>query len=160
MKPRKIPRGTFLLGGLAGGALAVALQVLGIFGLTQVLRWGPLEAGIDRILTISMIFAGFPAFLAAGGVARLVSHRLAEKPDGGLGTAVMRGALAMAAAGLGLALLCAVPLDALPEKPLHWAPMFGVGALAGALAGAAIAVLTRMRQRRHAGRAAILGENA
>jgi hypothetical protein len=160
MKPRKIPRGTFLLGGSVGGALGIALQVLGIFGLTQVLRWGPLEAGIDRILSISLIFAGFPTFLAAGGVARLVSHRLAEKPAGGLGRAVLRGALAMAAAGMGLALLCAVPLDALPEKPQHWAPMFGVGALAGAVTGAAIGVLVAMRQRRHAARTAILEENA
>jgi hypothetical protein len=148
MKTRKIRRGTFLIGGLAGLTLGVPLQVLGIYGLTQRLGWGPMETGFEHILFISLIFAGFPAFLVSGGAARLVAHRIAERPERGFGRSLVRGALAMGVAGIGIVLLCAVPLGALPENPRHWAPMGGVGLAAGAMTGLAVAVLAGMRQRR------------
>jgi hypothetical protein len=83
-------------------------------------------------------------------VARLVAHRMAERPDSGLGRAVARAAAAMGFAGIGLALICAVPLGVLPEEPKYWWPLAIVGAVAGTVTGVAVAVLAGMRQRRRA----------
>jgi hypothetical protein len=149
MKLRKIPRGTFWLGGLAAVALAVPLLSLGIFGLTQRLHWGPLVAPLDEIFWISLIFSGVPAFLVGGGVARTVAHRIAERDDMTLGKALGLGSITMGVGGIGLAILCAVALGALPADPRVWAPIGGVGLLAGGLTGLALSVLAALRQRRH-----------
>jgi hypothetical protein len=152
MARRKVPLGTFWIGGLTATALGIPLQVIGIYALTQRLGWGPLTAGIDRIFIISLIFAGFPSFVLGGGVARLCAHRLAERGEAGLGRTFARGVTAMGVAGLGVVLLCAVPLGALPDSPRHWGPAAAVGLLAGAVTGAAIALLAGLRYRRHAAR--------
>ena len=80
-------------------------------------------------------------------MARLVAHRLAEEGADirkGVGIATFAGAVV----GLGAAILTAVPLGGLPEKRLHWMPVFVAGALVGAAAGAAVGILVSMRQRR------------
>jgi hypothetical protein len=154
MKVRKIPRGTFLFGGVLGVALAVPLLSLGIFALTQKLGFGPLVAPLDEIFWISLVFSGLPAFVAGGGVARTVAHRGAERADMTLGRALGLGAATMAVGGVGLALLAAVPLGALPDDPRHWAPVGVVGLAAGAVTGLALSLLVALRQRRHVTRVA------
>lgn len=149
MKMRKIPRGTFLTGGLSAMALGVPLTTVGIFGLTQRLGWGPLVVPLDQIFWICLIFSGFPAFLAGGGVARTVAHRMAENPDMSVARGLTLGSLTMSVAGIGLAVLTAVPLGTLPDDPRHWAPLGGVGLAAGLLTGLACSVLVALRQRRH-----------
>jgi uncharacterized membrane protein YbhN (UPF0104 family) len=151
MKLRKIPRGTFLLGGLGAVALSVPLLSIGIYTLTQELGWGPKVASLDDIFWISLIFSGFPALVVGGGVARLVAHRCAEQ-DLSLPRALILGALTLGLGGIGLALVTALPLGALPEDPRHWSPLGGVGLLAGALTGLALSILVALRGRRHRAR--------
>jgi len=154
MRRRKVPRGTFWIGGLTAVALGIPLHVLGIAALSQRLGWGPPQLELDRILIISSIFSGFPAFLAGGGVARLCAHRLAERPGAGVRHALARALPAMGLAGLGLALLCAVPLGLLPDDPRRWGPLGATGLAAGVITGLAIAILAGMRHRRHVARGA------
>ena len=135
---------------MAGLSLGVPLLTSGIYALSQRFSWGPREVSLDRIFVLSLIFSGFPAFVTAGGVARLVAHRIAERPERGLGWAVARAASAMGLAGIGLALICAVPLGVLPEQPKYWWPLAIVGAAAGSVTGIAVAILAGMRQRRRA----------
>ncbi len=150
VKIRKIPRGTFWIGGLASLALQIPLVTAGIYGLTHPVGWGARAHGLEHILSISAIFAGIPALLVGGGVARLAAHRLAERPEIGLAGSLRRAAVTMAVGGIGLALLAAVPLGVLPEHPARWWPVGVVGLVAGALTGLAIAVLAGMRQKRAA----------
>jgi hypothetical protein len=150
MKLRKIPRGTFWVGGLAAVALAEPLLAVGIYGLTQRLHFGPRAVSLDEIFWISLIFSGIPAWLVGGGVARVVAHRSVERSDMTLGKALALGAVTLGVGGIGLAVLAAVPLGVLPDDPRQWAPIGAVGALAGALTGLAVTVLVALRQRRHA----------
>lgn len=150
MKIRKIPRGTFWVGGLAAVALAVPLTTLAVHGLIRELAWGGRDVPLDRIFMTSLAFVGFPAFVTGGGVARLAAHRLAERPEIGVAGAVRRGVLAMAVAGIGLALLGVVPLGILPDRPREWWPVAVVGLVLGVTCGLAVAVLAAMRQRRRA----------
>jgi hypothetical protein len=148
VKVRKVPRGTFWLGGLAAAALQIPLLAMGIYALTQHLGWGAWRGPLDHIFIVSLVFAGVPAFFTGGGVARLCAHRLAERPEIGVPGAVQRGTTAMAVAGIALALLCVVPLGVLPDHPRSWWPVALLGGATGAIGGAAVAFLASMRQRR------------
>jgi hypothetical protein len=110
------------------------------------------KASLDRVLELTLWFAAIPALLSGGGVARLAAHRAADHADTdgqpSLRHAVLAAASSMAAAGLGLGLLVAVPLGGLPEQPLSWLPMFATSLVAGAVTGAAIGVLVGARGRR------------
>jgi uncharacterized membrane protein YbhN (UPF0104 family) len=152
MKLRKIPRGTFLVGGLSAVGLAVPLLTAGLYGLTARLGWGARQPSIEEIFIITLAFAGVPALLTGGGVARLVAHRMAEQSELTVGRAMRRGAVAFAVAGIALAVLAAVPLAVLPERPQRWVPLALLGLAAGAVTGAATAVLVGLRQRRHRAR--------
>jgi hypothetical protein len=153
MIPRKIPRGCFWIGGLLGVALGLPLTTLALTALAERMRFGRLDATQAQIGILALIFAGLPAFLTGGGVGRLVAHRIAEAPKPSTGRAVGIGALAMAAGGIGIAVLCAVPLGGLPDRSTRWWPLAAAGALCGALCGAAIGVLVGARVLRHRARA-------
>src|SRR5688572_28357643 len=102
MKLRKVPRGTFWIGGLASQAMSVPLLALGIHAVSEPLGLSRRPAPLDQTFWISLAFAGIPAFVAGGGVARLVAHRLAEHPHLGVQNALWRGGWAMAMSGVGL----------------------------------------------------------
>jgi len=150
MKARKIPRGTFLLGGVTAVCVTLPLLDYALFGLAQHFAIGSAEP-LEKIAMISLLFAGVPTLFAGGGVARLVAHRLAEH-DVRLGRGIKIGAFAMAFTGLAAAILTTVPLG-LPEHRSRWAPLWAAGVLPGVIAGIMIGVLVTMRQKRHAARA-------
>jgi O-antigen/teichoic acid export membrane protein len=155
MKLRKIPRGTFWLGALAGVALGVPLITLLLHAVTEGLGWGPLRTSLEEILWISLAFAGIPALISGGGVARFVAHRMAERGNLDSRRALVTGAATMAVAGVGLTLLAAVPLGAMPDEPRTWAPLGAIGLLAGGVTGVALGALVALRQRRHQARGAV-----
>jgi hypothetical protein len=149
MKRRKIPLETFWIGAAVGVCLGVPLATLAIYALPRVFGVGEAESSMGRIARLSVIFAGFPAFLAGGGVARLVAHRYAERvAKGTLGADLAVGAAAGALAGIGTVVLTAVPVGGMPEIPLAWLWVIAVGAISGALTGSAIGVLIGVRMRR------------
>jgi hypothetical protein len=153
MKARKIPRGTFWIGGLAGVALGLPLTTLALSFLAERMHVGRPDATEAQIATLAAAFAGLPAFLTGGGVARLVAHRLAESPAPSAWRGLATGAAAMALGGVGLMILVAVPLGGLPEKAASWWPLGAAGAAVGAVVGLAIAVLVGGRTLRHRARA-------
>src|SRR5262249_46548459 len=109
MKPRKIPRGTFWIGGLAALALGLPLTTLALAFLAERLHIGRPDATQAQIGLMAAIFAGLPAFLTGGGVARLVAHRLAESPAPRVWRGLVLAVLAMALGGIGIMVLAAVP---------------------------------------------------
>jgi hypothetical protein len=153
MKVRKIPRGTFWIGGLSAVALGLPLTTLALHVLAGRVLIGRTEVLEVQIGILALIFAGLPAFLTGGGVARLVAHRLAERDPLGGGRlvpvrALAVGAAAMALCGVGLMLLTVVPLGGLPERPVKWWPLGAAGIGIGIVTGLAIAVLVGARTQR------------
>jgi hypothetical protein len=142
---RKIPRGTFWLGGFAGLALALPLVTLVVLGFARHMGVPDAEASIDRVAMIALVFAGLPALVSGGGVARVAAHRMAERGISSIRVA----AQTMAVAGLGLTLLVALPEGELATHRLQWIPLLLMGALAGAATGIAIGILVGKRQARH-----------
>src|SRR5215470_12422614 len=102
MEVRKIPRGTFALGGACAVALALPLLALALEAVGHAFHLGPADASRARLLTFAAIFAGLPMFLTGGGVARLVAHRLAENPAPRAARALATGAAAMGLGGVGI----------------------------------------------------------
>jgi hypothetical protein len=149
MKLRKIPRGTFGLGGLAAAALCLPLTTLALQALARSAQLGAAAATDAQVLLSAAIFAGIPTFLTGGGVARLVAHRLVESHAPSLAKGLLTGVLAMGIAGAGLTLLAAVPLGGLPEKPARWWPIFAAGVAVGAVTGLAVGLLVAGRTLRH-----------
>jgi hypothetical protein len=153
MATRKVARGTFWLGGTVGVALGLPLLSMALYALGQATRQEDAPP-LYHIVTYAFLFAGVPAWLTGGGVARLVAHRSAEQAlESGRpptwGRAALLAALAMAASGAGLAVLVAVPIGGLPESSLSFLPLCTVGLIAGAATGLAIGALAFARQRRH-----------
>jgi hypothetical protein len=153
MKPRKIPRGTFWIGGLAALALGLPLTTLTLVILAAHHHIGRHDVPEDQVALMAAIFAGLPGFITGGGVARLVAHRLVESAAPSTGRAVALGAAAMALGGIGMVVLTAVPLGGLPEQSVAWWPLGAAGAAVGAITGAAIGVLAGGRALRHRARA-------
>ncbi len=149
MKLRKIPRGTFWIGGLAAVAVCLPLTALGLLAVAQRLHVGAADATEWQAFTFAAIFAGIPTFLVGGGVARLVAHRLAESEAPSARRALVVGAIAMGIGGVGTAILTAVPLGGLPEKPAGWWPIAVAGLVAGVATGLAIGFLVGARTLRH-----------
>jgi MFS family permease len=152
VKLRKIPRGTFWLGGLAGVGVCLPLTTLALVALAQRFHVGPQASGDAAEADVALfaaIFAGLPTFLAGGGVARLVAHRLAESKAPSSRRGLVIAAIAMGIAGIGAALLTAVPLGGLPENPRAWWPILVAGLVAGFVAGIAIGLLVAGRTIRH-----------
>lgn len=141
MQPGKIPRGTFWIGAFCGLTLGVPLLTLAI---------APGERGVplEAVLFHAAVFAGLPALVTSGGVARLVAARLAERDrPPTVRAALAVGAPVMTLAGVGLGVLVLVPLG--PPAPATWGPMLAGSAAAGLATGAAVAVLVGVRQGRH-----------
>ncbi len=153
MKPRKVPRGTFWIGALSGVALGLPLTTVALGLVADRLHIGRSDVTQAQIGVLALIFAGVPAFLTGGGVARLVAHRLAESTAPTAGRALVLGAVAMALGGIGLVVLVAVPLGGLPERAARWWPLAAAGVVVGAVTGLAIGVLVGGRALRHRGRA-------
>src|SRR5215831_6661297 len=149
MKARTIPRGTFSLGGLLATALSLPLTTLALRAVARRMHIGAADASESDVLVFAAIFAGLPTFLSGGGAARLVAHRLVEHPAPTLLRGTIIGAVALGIAGPGLALLAAVPLGGLPERPATWWPIFAAGAGVGAITGTAIGFLSATRALRH-----------
>ncbi len=141
MQPGNIPSGTFWIGASCGLLLGVPLLTLAIAA-------GQHGVPVDVVLSHAAIFAGFPAAITTGGVARLIAARLAEgdRPPT-VGRALAVGVPVMTVAGGGLGVLVLIPLG--PPAPSGWGPMLAASAAAGLATGAAVAVLVGMRQRRH-----------
>jgi len=149
MKPRKIPRGTFWIGGLAALALGLPLTTLALSLLAERMHIGRADATELQIGLLALIFAGLPAFLTGGGVARLVAHRTVESPAPTARRAIALGTAAMALGGIGIMVLVAVPLGGLPERSVRWWPLAAAGIGVGAVTGLAIGVLAGGRALRH-----------
>jgi hypothetical protein len=158
MKPRKIPRGTFWIGAAVGLALGLPLLVMAFELLSALLSIGDPGTSLRRLLAISLIFAGFPAVIGGGGVARLTAHRLAERARTGrthnLSTALRIASIAMSAAGAALAILIAVPVGGMPDTPIRWTIIVAAGAIAGGATGVAIGAMTGLRVGRFLSRQA------
>jgi hypothetical protein len=130
------------LGGLVGAAAVLPLLAL---TLARVPLFDPAPAG--DLLAQAAIFGGIPALLTAGGIARLVAHRAAERGTS-MGAGIARGATAMALCGAALAVVTVVAQPGSPEDPRGWALVAATGVPAGILAGVAIALVAITRQRR------------
>lgn len=152
---RKVPRWNFWLGAWVAILVGLPLVSVAVYLLAGT-GLGDVASPLPRVMRFALIFAGLPAFLSGGGVARLVAHRVAEAParPRGLLHALVRplliAAFAMGAAGIGLTYLVVVPLGGMPERAQAWAPVAAAGFVAGALTGLAIGALVGLRQRRHA----------
>jgi hypothetical protein len=155
LQPRAIPWGTFWLGGLVAVALGIPATTLALLALARLVGVGDRTASIEELARLAAVFAAFPAFVTGGGVARRVAHLLVERaPEAAAPTArrlYAAAALLMAFAGIGLAVLIAVPAGGMPAAPLRWLALVPAGALAGGATGLAIAWLTTYRMRRLAG---------
>lgn len=152
--PRAVSRATFWIGGLAAAALAPALVSAALGVLARRGSLGDPLTGADTRLFVAAGFAGLPAFVTGGGVARLVAYRRHEaQGEGRLWRDLLLGAGAMGLAGIGLAILTAIPLGHLPDAPLSWAPLLLVGLAGGLPTGAAIAALAGPGQARRDARA-------
>jgi hypothetical protein len=149
VKLRKIPRGTFWIGGLAAVAACLPLTTLALLAVAQRLHVGAADASEAQVVTFAAIFAGLPTFLCGGGVARLVAHRLAESTAPSARRGLVLAAIAMGIGGVGTAILTAVPLGGLPEKPAAWWPIALAGLIAGGATGLAIGLLVGGRTLRH-----------
>lgn len=147
--PRAVSRATFWLGGLAAVALAPALVAAALGLLARRGGFGDPLTGADTRLFVAAGFAGLPAFVTGGGVARLIAYRRHEaQADARFWRDLALGAGAMGIAGIALAVLTAVPLGNLPDEPRRWAPLILVGFAIGVPTGLAIAALTSIRQAR------------
>jgi hypothetical protein len=135
---RRVHRLTFWVG--AGLGLGVTLPLLCV-GFAILARAGIVtdEPGL-RVARFAMIFAGLPAFVSGGGVARLTAHRMLEVPGYRVvRTAFSRATPAMAIVGAGLMIVLGVPLGGMPEEPWRWSFLALAGAIAGIPAGLSIA---------------------
>jgi hypothetical protein len=141
MQPRNIPKGTFWIGAFCG-------TVLGIPLLTLMLSVCQPTVPLSLIFLHAAGFAGVPALVTTGGVARWVAHRLAagDRPPS-VGAALRISAPALAVGGAGWAILALVPLG--PPIPSSWGLPIAGGALVGIVTAAAVAVLVGVRQKRH-----------
>lgn len=149
---KKTPRLTFWLGGFVTATFGLTCLSIALRILARGAHVGDPAMPLETLLATAAIFAGVPALLTGGGVARLVAHRAEEHGGAGspsLTRAMLTGAGAMAIGGTGLAFLVAVPLGGMPERPLAWLPLAGAGAAAGIVTGLALGVLVGQRQRRH-----------
>ena len=149
MSSRKTPRSVFWLGAFVASAPGLCLLCLALQLLSRHGRVGDPGITMDRLLGFALVFAGLPAFLTGGGVARLVAHRSAERSSVSLWRATTIGGLVMGFAGTGLAILVAVPIGGLPETSREWIPVSLVGFLPGTLTGVFIGGLVGANQKRH-----------
>jgi hypothetical protein len=131
----ELPRGAFMKGVAIGAGIHVPL----LFGTLWLLL--PLhlrdQMGFEKVLFLVATFAGIPAALTAGGVAR-VCRQAALLPSKLKFLPVRLGATHFAIAGIALLFLAAIPVGAIPETVLGILWMGAVGAMAGALSGALI----------------------
>ena len=141
MQQRKIPKGTFWIGAFCGAVLGIPL-------LTLMLSVFEPRVSLSIIFFHAAGFAGVPALVTTGGVARWIAHRLADgdRPPS-VGLALRISAPALAVAGAGWAILVLIPLG--PPVPLSWGPAIVGGAAAGIVTAAAMTVLVGVRQKRH-----------
>jgi hypothetical protein len=129
------PRWAFGRGALIGFVLGVPMVALTVMVLARC-GIGNAEQPFRQVLRLTLIFAGAPLVVTAGGVARVAARAAAP----GVLPGVRSGALTCAAAGPGLVILAAIPHGYLPETPLAWLWYVPAGALIGAVLGAVIAL--------------------
>ena len=130
-----LPPRTFAKGALVGLCLWLPATAAAVFALGH--HGPPLGvAGLERTLSLALLFAGLPALVSGAGIARGAARALAE---GARSPALTGSAAAGATAGIGLSLLAALPVGALADDPWSWLGLGVAGALVGALSGALIA---------------------
>jgi uncharacterized membrane protein YhaH (DUF805 family) len=140
MQAGKIPRGTFWIGAFCGLVLGVPLLTLALLPFAR-------RVAVDALFWHAAVFAGLPALVTAGGAARLVAARLAERDrPPTLAAALALGLPVMGVAGVGLGVLVLVPVG--PPDPIAWLPSLAAAAGAGLVVGAAVALLIGARQKR------------
>jgi hypothetical protein len=136
LEPSVTPlRWSFGRGALIGFVLgipliAITLMVLASWGLGDDTR------SFRAVLRLTLIFAGAPLVLTAGGIARVAARAATH----GTVRALRAGGLVGAAAGPGFVILAAIPLGELPETSLGWLWYLPAGAVPGALLGASISL--------------------
>ena len=91
-----------------------------------------------EIVRTTTVFAGVPALLTAGGLGRLAAH---EAMAGTRRAAIARTCAAHGVASVLLALIAAIPHGLLPSSVASWGLLVILGGMAGALCGAAIALV-------------------
>jgi hypothetical protein len=135
----------FLIGGVLAVLVGLPLVCVALFVLV---RAGVGDAQVPWVVAarLALVFAGLPAFLTGGNVARLAARRADGAPIGQVGPRVFRSAIpAFTAAGAAWAILIMVPMGGLPPRPWPWALVATSGAAAGALTGAAVALAVWQR---------------
>lgn len=113
-------------------AIGLAVWLLARLGV------GNPTVGTIEALRLTVVFAGPPALITAGGVGRLAAEAGAE---GGRRHAVWVGARTLGVAGAGLAILAAIPLGDLPVRWPGWTALMTTGAVVGAAGGALIGLV-------------------
>jgi len=112
-------------------ALSATVWILARFGV------GNPDATFMEIVRLTTVFAGIAAVLTAGGIGRLAAHAA----PAGRRRAVWVAARAHAAAGIGLAIIAAIPLGHVPTSPTGFIPIAVAGVLCGAACGAVIGLV-------------------
>lgn len=131
---RKRPRRGFAKGALVGALVVIPLISLAIFGVGQLGLGGARPAMIPA-LRLVVVFAALPALLTAGGIGRLAAQ---ASLDGGRPRAMWIGGRTTAVAGVGLAVVGAIPNGVIPASDAGWAVLGAAGLVAGALGGVVI----------------------
>ena len=131
---RKRPRRGFAKGAAVGALVVIPLISLAIFGVGRLGLGGERPAMIPA-LRLVFVFAALPGLLTAGGIGRLAAQ---ASLDGGRPRAIWVAGRAAAIAGVGLAVVGAIPNGVIPDAHAGWAILGLAGLLAGALGGVAI----------------------
>jgi hypothetical protein len=125
-----------LKGAVLGLVLLIPLAALAVY-LLRLVGVGEPGATYTRVVGFVAVFAGLPAVLTAGGVAR-VAARLAVARGRGRKWSVFGAVLHTAVTGAGLVILTLVPLGEVPAGRDRWLWILGLGAAAGAIGGLVI----------------------
>lgn len=131
---RKRPRRGFAKGAAVGALVVIPLISLAIFGVGR-LGLGGERPSIIAALRLVFVFAALPGLLTAGGIGRLAAQ---ASLDGGRPRAIWVAGRAAAVAGVGLAVVGAIPNGVIPDAHAGWAILGLAGLVAGALGGVAI----------------------
>jgi hypothetical protein len=122
--------GAFWRGASIGLVVGVPLTAATVVVLAR-LGFGDAQATLGTVLEHALLFAGMPAMVVSGGIARL-----AARTDGP--SALRTAALCAWPAAIGWLLLTVLPLGSLPEAAPTWSWLVPAGLVPGTVTGALI----------------------
>ena len=150
-KAAMAPRWAFWRGVVVGLTLGVPAVAAATWLVAHHLE-APNVLGFDRSLLFACIFAGLPAMVTGGGVARVAARRsiryAQESPMRAVTQASMAAARNYAVAGIAHVFLTAIPLGLLSSNRPQWVWWITAGALQGAMVGAVIGLWVGHRPQR------------